>query len=217
MKRITDYVGIGDVNPSAALHIAPLHADDVALKIQGTQNGTQTGNLMEIVDSSGTTVRVMDKNGVETITKAVTGSDVKSITGVVTGPSTGTLTVTRTVFNISSASSTVVTAATFTIPECGAVAVRANISTLVVCGADAGSGNDYRLEGMFVSSVAGSGILVGQTVTPVATGNATVAVALAGLGANSRTGALTVAGSSNAGTLNTWMIDMTTYTIPTMA
>lgn len=63
-RRIVEYVGIGDVNPSAQLEIAPQHSDDVALILRGTHNGTQTGNMLEAYDSSGALLAKLSIAGV---------------------------------------------------------------------------------------------------------------------------------------------------------
>jgi hypothetical protein len=64
MKRMVEMVGIGDTGTlSATLQISPLHTDDVGLLVLGSQAGTQTGNLLELRDSTGAALVCADYTG----------------------------------------------------------------------------------------------------------------------------------------------------------
>jgi len=61
---MVEMVGIGDAGTlSGTLQISPLHADDVGLVILGSQKATQTGNYLEIRDSTGAVLICADSNG----------------------------------------------------------------------------------------------------------------------------------------------------------
>ncbi len=120
-KRITEYVSIGDGNPEAALHIFPLHTDDIALIVQGTQNGTQTEDLVSFRDSAGTEVAHMTVAGVFDCTLVSASIETTNVYA-------GTLTATN-LSGITNIHATTITATTVCATDIKAVTITATTIT----------------------------------------------------------------------------------------
>jgi len=211
MKRMVEMVGIGDTGPlSGTLTVAPLHVDDVALTLLGSQNGTQTADMLIIRNSAGTAqisgsvAGVLYAASMPTINATtLCGTTIKEANAA--GGSTAVMT--KTVGVCATTAGAVVSAAYITCTGLSSVFIEANITAFCTAGAAAASGAGYHIVAHVTS---GGKDLTAINRVPLS-GSATMSAWAPSVSAGAGTVALTILGS--AGHSMIWGYELSVLTL----